>query len=54
MGFELGNVHLSSPETREAILQDLDQRPENWLLEATKLMCKQVTSDLKDWRKDYT
>src|SRR5664280_164174 len=54
MGFELGNVHLSSPETREAILQDLDQRPENWLLEATKLMCKQVTSDLKEWRKNYT
>jgi hypothetical protein len=51
MGFETGNVHLGSPHMRDAIQHDLESRPENWLIEAAKLMRKNATIDWKKWRK---
>jgi len=51
MGFETGNIHLASPEMREQIQQDLAARPEDWLLEAAKLMRKDLANDWKLWRR---
>ncbi len=51
MGFELGNVHLATSEASSTILKELENRPEHWLFDATKVMVKHVTNDWKDWRK---
>lgn len=48
MGWETANIHLASPEAREAVIADLQQRPADWLREAGKRMA-QATQ--KDWEK---
>ena len=52
MGFELGNVHLASPEMKTAILGDLENRPTNWLHDAAREMSRRVVADWKSWRKN--
>ncbi len=52
MGWELGNVHLSTPKQRKAILHDMDRRKSRWLQVATSQMVKATRRDWKDWKRN--
>lgn len=51
MGFELGNIHLSTPGERNAVLRDLKRRKPRWLQAATARMVEATARDWKDWKK---
>jgi hypothetical protein len=51
MGWELGNIHLSTPKQRAPILRDLDRRKPRWLPKATEQMVDATVRDWKDWKK---
>ncbi len=51
MGWELGNIHLSTPKQRNAILHDMDRRKPRWLQAATARMAEMTLRDWKDWKK---
>ena len=51
MGAELANVHLGTEEAAAAILQDLAQRPANWLTDAASIMADAIEKDWVDWRR---
>jgi uncharacterized protein DUF2252 len=51
MGWELGNIHLSTPNRRDAILHDLDRRKARWLPKATEQMVDATVRDWKAWKK---
>ena len=51
MGYETGNVHLASPEAREAIQADLAARAPGWLHAASTRMLKSVREDYAEWRQ---
>ena len=51
MGWELGNIHLSTPKRRDAILHDLECRKTRWLQKATEQMVDATVRDWKDWKK---
>ena len=53
MGWETANVHLGTAEAAKYILRDLNQKKPNWLLNAAHDMSKAVTSDWRDWNKEY-
>lgn len=52
MGWELGNVHLSTPKQRSAILRDLQRRKPQWLPKATAEMVEATRRDWKEWKKN--
>jgi hypothetical protein len=49
MGFDLGAVHAETEQQKLAILNDLDQRDQDWLHEAARSAAKWVTADYADW-----
>ena len=52
MGWETANIHLGSgEETAKKILGDLRHQPEDWLCEASRLMCAATVQDWKVWKK---
>jgi hypothetical protein len=51
MGWELGNIHLSTPKQRNAILHDLQRRKARWLQAATAQMVETTVRDWKEWKK---
>ena len=51
MGWELGNIHLSTPQRRAAILRDLAGRRMRWLQNATEQMVDATARDWRDWKK---
>jgi uncharacterized protein (DUF2252 family) len=51
MGWELGNIHLSTPKQRNAILRDLEGRKPRWLQAATARMVDATRRDWKEWKK---
>jgi hypothetical protein len=51
MGWELGNVHLSTPGQRRAILRDLDRRKARWLASAAAGMIDATLRDWKEWKE---
>lgn len=50
MGFETANIHLGTPKTARAILDDLRHRQEQWLHHAAQNMAKATTRDWEEWR----
>ena len=46
MGWETGNIHLGTPTSIKAVLKDLKDRKNDWLVKATG---KMVKATLKDW-----
>jgi len=50
MGFETANVHLGTPEARQAILRDLRARPADWLHRAAKPLVESVLADWRQWK----
>lgn len=50
MGFETANVHLGTPEARDAIAKDLAGRSKRWLQKAAIAMAEDVGRDFEDWR----
>jgi hypothetical protein len=51
MGAETANIHLgSSKKAIEDVLRDLE-RPEGWLKDAARRMCKAMRADWKAWRE---
>jgi hypothetical protein len=50
MGWEVGNLHLATPDAAAAILPDLESRPEGWLEEAARRMARATMRDWRDWR----
>lgn len=53
MGWELGNVHLSSPKSIAAVRRDLSRRKAKWLHNAAAAMTGQVAGDFAEWKKEY-
>lgn len=53
MGAEVANVHAGAAATRTSILRDLNSRPKNWLVDASRAAEKSVLADWKSWRKSY-
>ena len=51
MGWELGNIHLSTPKQRNAVLHDLQRRKPRWLQAATAQMVDVTLRDWKEWKK---
>jgi len=51
MGWELGNIHLSTPQQRNAVLRDLQRRKPRWLQAATAQMVAAPVRDWKEWKK---
>jgi hypothetical protein len=51
MGWETANVHLAQPESAVAILEDLANQSEDWLLDAAEAMIDATRKDWKEWRK---
>ena len=51
MGWELGNIHLGTKESVDAILADLGHRPRGWLADAAAVMTADTHADWEDWRK---
>ena len=51
MGWELGNIHLSTPQRRNAVLRDLQGRKPRWLQAATAQMVEATVRDWKEWKK---
>ncbi|MGA7322935.1 MAG: hypothetical protein WBX25_00255 [Rhodomicrobium sp.] len=52
MGFDLGAVHAETEQQKLAILNDLDQRDQDWLHEAARSAAEWVTADYTDWCKN--
>jgi hypothetical protein len=50
MGWETANVHLGSPEVIPAVIEDLKQRPSDWLLQESRAMLRAVARDWKAYR----
>jgi hypothetical protein len=51
MGWETANLHLGSSGARERVQKDLSRRRPRWLMEAARLMVRQVEKDWKQWRE---
>ncbi|MCU0706177.1 MAG: DUF2252 domain-containing protein [Fimbriiglobus sp.] len=51
MGAEVANVHLGTTNATEAILPDLDRRPQNWLLDAARSFANRLEADWEVWRE---
>jgi hypothetical protein len=50
MGWEVANIHLGSPDSIPAVVEDLQQRSGDWLLEAARQMFQAVSRDWKAYR----
>jgi hypothetical protein len=53
MGFDLGNIHLGTPEATADILADLNSRPKNWLLDTGERMVHITDKHWKVWREYF-
>ncbi len=53
MGKELANLHLGTPERRDAILADLAERPDKWLRSVAVNMAEVTQDDTLRWRQGY-
>jgi hypothetical protein len=51
MGFETAAIHATNAATVEAIEHDLIERPEHWLVDATKTMQAVVKADFHTWKE---
>jgi hypothetical protein len=51
MGWETANVHLGTPETIAAVMQDAEQRSGDWLLQAGRASLRAVGQDWKAYRE---
>lgn len=49
MGSEIGSIHASTPQLKQAILDDLEQRDSGWLYEKAKAMASAVGTDFAEW-----
>jgi len=49
MGAEVANVHLGTPLAGDAILADLERRPDGWLREAAKQLADGIEADREEW-----
>ncbi len=49
MGAEVANVHLGTPLASEAVLADLDRRPDGWLRTAAKRFADDIEADREEW-----
>jgi hypothetical protein len=52
MGYETANVHLGTRGAADAILKDLGQRNNSWLVDAARTMTKSVQSDQSAWQSN--
>ena len=53
MGKETANIHLGTPEKRQAILKDLRGRKANWLVTAGQAMADAMAKDWRVWRERW-
>jgi hypothetical protein len=51
MGMEIANVHRNGGTSRAAIVSDLDGRPPDWLLTATRAAAAFVAAEFDEWRR---
>lgn len=51
MGYETANIHLGTKGAAKAVLADLKQRDDNWLVKATKKMTDSTLDDHEDWKE---
>jgi hypothetical protein len=51
MGWETANLHLGTPPAKEVVLADLDRRPRDWLLDASKRGERATRRDWSAWRR---
>lgn len=49
MGWETANIHLGTSPARQAILEDVQQRPQEWLQEAGQRMAEAIEADWRSW-----
>lgn len=50
MGKETANVHLGSGKALKAVLKDLQESKNGWLLEAAEAMAEATTQDFEQWK----
>jgi hypothetical protein len=53
MGRETANVHAGTEEKRKAILKDLRERKQNWLIDAAQTMAEATEKDWRVWRERW-
>ena len=53
MGFDIGTIHASDPQSRMAIQADVKMQPKNWLADASELARKAITEDFESWRSAH-
>ena len=53
MGFDVGAIHASDPQSRLAIQADVKMQPKNWLADASELARKAITEDFESWRSAH-
>jgi hypothetical protein len=53
MGRDLAAVHRGTPRHRQAIMDDLDGRPRDWLLKAVKAAAASIKIEWAEWRDSY-
>jgi hypothetical protein len=52
MGWETGNIHLSTKGAARKILADLKSRPAQWLRQTVRAMAEATLKDWKDWARN--
>jgi hypothetical protein len=50
MGFDLGSIHATDPQSADAVRRDLKERPRDWLHAAAKTAAAAVEQDWESWR----
>ena len=53
MGRDLAAIHRGTPRRRQAIVDDLDVRPRDWLLKAVKAAEESIKVEWAEWRDYY-
>jgi len=53
MGWEIANMHFSTPQAIAKVKHDLSARQERWLHKAAKSMLAATTKDWNKWRRDW-
>jgi Uncharacterized protein conserved in bacteria (DUF2252) len=49
MGFDLGSIHMGTPDRYKPISKDLKRRPKGWLQAAAKRAVRMVKQDYVEW-----
>ena len=54
MGSEIGSIHASTSQLKQAVLDDLEGKDPDWLYEAAKATVSAVEADFAEWSGSRT